>query len=95
MPGSNETVRDEMREFISEIYDQRSLDDGSVMLVPSILLPNSDWYDKAKQFGFEITNEDEYVKNYIEHQGDVQTSEELTAEYEILREKAKGDGVLY
>ena len=36
-----------------------------------------------------------FAKNYLDQQGNVQTSEELAAEYEVLREKSKGDGVLY
>lgn len=36
-----------------------------------------------------------YIKNYIDNQNEAQTSEELQKEYEILYEKAQGEGVLY
>jgi len=50
--------------------------------------------------GFEIYSDADlkkafYIKNYTDNQSEVQTSEELASEYEILREKSKGEGVLY
>tara|TARA_B100001989_G_C24546145_1_gene470916 strand:+ start:1781 stop:2782 length:1002 start_codon:yes stop_codon:yes gene_type:complete len=50
--------------------------------------------------GFEIYQDKDlkkpfYIKSYLSEENEKQTSAELAAEYKILREKAKGAGVLY
>ncbi len=66
MPFATNTIRNEMRDFILSVYNGRSLDEGSVMLVPSGLLPNTEWFLDRDKFGFKVSDIDDFYRGYIE-----------------------------
>jgi radical SAM superfamily enzyme YgiQ (UPF0313 family) len=66
MPDYTTKMKQGMIEYITELYGGRSMDVGSVMVVPSVLLPNTDWFFNRKKYGFEVANEMEYYQDYAE-----------------------------
>jgi len=66
MPGYTPAIREEMRGFISDVYSGYNVNDGSVMVVPSALIPNTEWFQNPQKYGFQIENKDEFYQGYAE-----------------------------
>ncbi len=66
MPGATKEIRDEVRDFIIEAYADRGQDAGSVLLLPAVLIPRSEWFRTPERFGFRILNEDQFYRDYAE-----------------------------
>ena len=65
-PESTIETMESMRDFIVDIYKNRNMDEGSVMVVPSCVIPNTTWYFNPEKFGFKIPDKDYFLKKYSE-----------------------------
>ncbi|MFZ3228877.1 MAG: radical SAM protein [Pseudobdellovibrio sp.] len=66
MPNSNLNVRENTRAFISKIYKGRPHQHGSAILIPSGLMPRTEWFNNRKKYGFEILDLEKYYRSYAE-----------------------------
>lgn len=66
MPNSSSEIREKTRQFISKIYKGRVHNQGSAVLIPSGLMPRTEWFNNKKAYGFEISNLEEYYRSYAE-----------------------------
>jgi hypothetical protein len=65
-PRSTAKIRDEMKDFILRVYKGQSLDQGSVMVVPAVLLPQTHWFSNRSEFGFELKSPVDFLRGYAE-----------------------------
>ena len=65
MPNYTDKIYSEVRDFITEMYANRSSELGSVVVLPSIPVPNSDWFFDNENFGFEIPDKQSLIQDYI------------------------------
>lgn len=66
LPKSDFSDRTMLKDFIIELYRNRSYEDGGVMLLPPALFPKSDWYTQQEEFGFSVHNQMQFLRNYAE-----------------------------
>lgn len=63
-PHQSKSTKDEIVKFLVEAYSGRSPDEGSIMLIPPAVIPNSDWFNNPQEFGFNIPSKIDLIKSY-------------------------------
>lgn len=64
-PGSTEKTKRDMVDFIISVFGRRSPEIGSVVVVPSIVMPNTEWFAHPESFGFNVPDKTVLVQTYI------------------------------
>lgn len=65
-PQQRADLEQEMVGYIADAYAGLTTDHGSVMVVPSLVLPNTAWYRDPGRFGFQLGERDTYLRQYAE-----------------------------
>lgn len=65
-PQQGPETRERIFNSITKAYRGYTSDHGSVMVVPSGVIPNTRWFMSAGDFGFSIPDRDRFLRNYAE-----------------------------
>ena len=65
-PAQGSLTRSKIVDYLTQAYAGRSLDEGSVMVVPSLVLPSTQWFSEPQKFGFKLGDRDQYLRQYAE-----------------------------
>lgn len=65
-PFSTPESRNQVKNFLIDVYGGRSVDEGSAILVPPALVPGTAWFRSPEKFGFQMGDADPYYKGYID-----------------------------
>lgn len=86
-PEQSAETKQRILDFLVRAYSGRTMDEGSIMVVPSAVLPNTRWFLEAENFGFEIPDRDLFLRTYAEMEFSMYRPRQLFGDLSFRRGK--------